>query len=129
MEPHSPLQSPEMTGRATRNRAPKTDGGASRTEVPAGDSPRGLRFERYYTTPGLDPFDMVEWELRDAVISNERGEKVFEQKGVEVPKFWSQTATNVVVSKYFRGQLGMPDRERSVRQLIGRVADTLAAWG
>ncbi|HEV8579078.1 MAG TPA: vitamin B12-dependent ribonucleotide reductase, partial [Thermoanaerobaculia bacterium] len=129
MEPHSPLQSPEMTGRATRNRASKTDGGASRTEVPAGDSPRGLRFERYYTTPGLDPFDMVEWELRDAVISNEKGEKVFEQKGVETPKFWSQTATNVVVSKYFRGHIGLPDRERSVRQLIGRVADTLAAWG
>jgi ribonucleoside-diphosphate reductase alpha chain len=97
--------------------------------VPAGDSPRGLRFERYYTTPGLDPFDMVEWELRDAVISNEKGEKVFEQKGVETPKFWSQTATNVVVSKYFRGHIGLPDRERSVRQLIGRVADTLAAWG
>jgi len=98
-------------------------------EVPEETPARGLHFERYYTTPGEDPFDAVEWELRDAVISNEKGEKVFEQKGVEMPKFWSQTATNVVVSKYFRGHIGSPDRERSVRQLIGRVADTLAAWG
>ncbi|HVR98221.1 MAG TPA: vitamin B12-dependent ribonucleotide reductase [Thermoanaerobaculia bacterium] len=90
---------------------------------------RGLHFERRYTTPGVDPYDTVEWEVRDAVISNEKGEKVFEQKGVEVPRFWSQTATNVVVSKYFRGQLGSPSRERSVRQLIGRVADTIAEWG
>ena len=63
----------------------------------------GIAFERYFSTPGLDPFDAVEWETRDALIGNEKGEKVFEQKGVEVPKFWSQTATNVVVSKYFRG--------------------------
>ncbi|HKI02022.1 MAG TPA: vitamin B12-dependent ribonucleotide reductase [Thermoanaerobaculia bacterium] len=99
-------------------------------EIPAEAVPaRGLHFERYYTTPGVDPFDTVEWELRDAVISNEKGEKVFEQKGVEMPKFWSQTATNVVVSKYFRGQIGSPDRERSVRQLIGRVVDTVAGWG
>ncbi|HEX7180642.1 MAG TPA: vitamin B12-dependent ribonucleotide reductase [Thermoanaerobaculia bacterium] len=90
---------------------------------------RGLRFERFFTTPGVHPYDTVEWELRDAVISNEKGEKIFEQRGVEVPKFWSQTATNVVVSKYFRGQLGSSQRERSVRQLIGRVADTIATWG
>ena len=88
-----------------------------------------LSFERRFTQPGVDPFDAVEWESRDAVIGNERGEKVFEQKGVEVPKFWSQTATNVVVSKYFRGHLGTPGRERSVRQLIGRVVDSMAAWG
>ncbi len=75
----------------------------------------GLRFERYFTTPGVDPFDAVEWELRDAVITDERGEKVFEQNGVEVPKTWSQTATNVVVSKYFRGQLGTPERETQRR--------------
>ncbi|HEV2851842.1 MAG TPA: vitamin B12-dependent ribonucleotide reductase [Thermoanaerobaculia bacterium] len=103
--------------------------GAAKAEAPAAEAARGLHFERYYTTPGVDPFDTVEWELRDAVISNEKGEKVFEQKGVEMPKLWSQTATNVVVSKYFRGQLGSPDRERSVRQLIGRVVDTLAGWG
>ncbi|HZI63407.1 MAG TPA: vitamin B12-dependent ribonucleotide reductase, partial [Thermoanaerobaculia bacterium] len=90
---------------------------------------RGLRIRRLLTTPGVHPFDAVEWESRDAVIGNERGEKVFEQTGVEVPKFWSQTATNVVVSKYFRGPLGTPQRETSVRQLIARVADTLARWG
>jgi ribonucleoside-diphosphate reductase alpha chain len=128
MEPHSPLHTDEVMSRSTRNRAPKASLETPKREVPAG-APVGLRFERYYTEPGVDPFDTVEWELRDAVISNERGEKVFEQKGVEMPKLWSQTATNVVVSKYFRGQLGMPDRERSVRQLIGRVVDTLAAWG
>jgi ribonucleoside-diphosphate reductase alpha chain len=94
-----------------------------------GTATSGLTFRRYYTKPGVDPFDAVEWELRDAVIGNEKGEKVFEQKGVEVPKSWSQTATNVVVSKYFRGHLGTPGRERSVRQLIGRVADTMATWG
>jgi len=88
---------------------------------------RGLRFERYYTRPGVSPFDEVEWETRDAVISNEKGEKVFEQQGVEIPSAWTQTATNVVVSKYFRGQLGTPERETSVRQLIGRVADTMTA--
>ena len=130
MEPHSPLHSEETRGRAIRNRAVAAAVGAPKTDVPAEAVPaRGLHFERYYTTPGVDPFDTVEWELRDAMISNEKGEKVFEQKGVEMPKSWSQTATNVVVSKYFRGQIGSPERERSVRQLIGRVADTVAGWG
>ncbi|MGE5234357.1 MAG: vitamin B12-dependent ribonucleotide reductase, partial [Acidobacteriota bacterium] len=95
----------------------------------AGSAGHGLHFERRYTVAGVHPFDAIEWEQRDAVIGNERGEKVFEQKGVEVPKFWSQTATNVVVSKYFRGPLGTPQRETSVRQLISRVADTIAGWG
>ncbi len=89
----------------------------------------GLSFTRRFTEPAVDPFDLVDWEVRDAVIGDERGNVVFEQKDVEVPKAWSQTATNVVVSKYFRGQLGTPGRETSVRQLIGRVADTLTAWG
>jgi len=96
---------------------------------PAADSARGLTFQRRYTTPGVHPFDSVEWEMRDAVIGNEKGEKIFEQCGVEVPKFWSQTATNVVVSKYFRGQLDTDERETSVRQLISRVADTMLGWG
>ena len=101
----------------------------SQGSVPVTEAARGLRFQRRYTTPGVHPYDTVEWELRDALITNERGEKIFEQRGVEVPKSWSQTATNVVVSKYFRGQLGAPERERSVRQLIGRVADTITTWG
>jgi ribonucleoside-diphosphate reductase alpha chain len=89
----------------------------------------GLEFPRVFTREGTDPFDEVEWELRAAVIGNERGEVVFEQRDVEIPAFWSQQATNIVVSKYFRGQLGTPARERSVRQLIGRVVTTITEWG
>jgi ribonucleoside-diphosphate reductase alpha chain len=89
----------------------------------------GLMIERYFTRPGVDPFDEVEWEIRSAVIGSEKGEIVFEQKDVEVPKFWSQTATNVVASKYFRGTLGTPERERSIKQLIGRVVRTIGGWG
>ena len=70
----------------------------------------GLEFPRYFTRPGVDPFDEVEWELRAAVIGNEKGEVVFEQRDVEIPRTWSQQATNIVVSKYFRGQIGTPDR-------------------
>ncbi|MGH9385263.1 MAG: vitamin B12-dependent ribonucleotide reductase [Vicinamibacterales bacterium] len=88
----------------------------------------GLEFPRFFTQPGEDPFDHVEWELRDAVIGNEKGHVVFEQRGVEMPKAWSQQATNIVVSKYFRGHVGSPDRERSVKQLIGRVVDTITDW-
>ena len=76
----------------------------------------GLDFPRYFTLPGVDPFDEVEWETRAAVIGNEKGKVVFEQRDVEIPKAWSQQATNIVVSKYFRGQLGTPERESSVRQ-------------
>jgi ribonucleoside-diphosphate reductase alpha chain len=88
----------------------------------------GLEFPRFFTREGLDPFDEVEWELRSALIGNEKGAVVFEQRDVEIPKFWSQQATNIVVSKYFRGTLGTPDREHSVRQLIGRVVDTITGW-
>lgn len=90
---------------------------------------RGLRFERYFTKPSVHPFDEIEWELRTASISNERGEKIFEQKDVEVPKTWSMTATNVVVSKYFYGPMGTLQREKSVRQLIDRIAKTYYDWG
>src|SRR5918993_5330839 len=89
---------------------------------------QGLDFPRYFTLPGVDPFDEVEWEIRSAVIGNEKGKVVFEQRDVEIPKFWSQQATNIVVSKYFRGQMDTPERERSVRQLIGRVVDTITGW-
>src|SRR5262245_38205195 len=74
----------------------------------------GLAFPRFFTEAGVDPFGEVEWERRTAVIGNERGEVVFEQTDVEIPKFWSQQATNIVVSKYFRGQIGLPEREHSV---------------
>ena len=76
-------------------------------EAPATAAP-GLEFPRYFTRPGVDPFDEVEWELRSAIIGNEKGHVVFEQRDVEIPKAWSQQATNIVVSKYFRGQMGSP---------------------
>src|SRR5687768_12356565 len=96
--------------------------------VQTGASIPGLEFERYFSREGVDPFDEIEWEMRSAIIGNEKGENVFEQRDVEIPKTWSQTATNIVVSKYFRGQLGAPERERSVKQLIGRVVDTITGW-
>jgi ribonucleoside-diphosphate reductase alpha chain len=83
---------------------------------------------RYFTIPGRDPFDEIEWELRDALIPGKDG-PAFEQRGVEFPKFWSQTATNIVAQKYFRGRLSSPERERSVKQMIGRVVDTIGGWG
>ena len=94
-------------------------------EVPEAE---GLEFPRVFGRAGVDPFDDILWENRSAVIANERGKTVFEQHDVEIPKFWSQQATNIVVSKYFRGQMRSPQRERSVRQLIGRVVDTIAGW-
>ena len=87
-----------------------------------------LEVKRYFSSPGTHPFDAVEWELRDAHIGH--GDRVaFEQKDVEFPASWSQNATNIVAQKYFRGQIGHPARERSVKQMIGRVAGTIAAWG
>jgi ribonucleoside-diphosphate reductase alpha chain len=93
------------------------------------DLREGLRIVRRFTEPGVHPYDEIEWELRDAVITNERGEVAFEQRNVEVPKTWSQLATNVVAQKYFRGPVGTPEREHSVRQLIDRVARTATRWG
>ena len=89
----------------------------------------GLEFRRHFSRSGSDPFDEIEWESRSAVIGNEQGDLVFEQRDVEIPAFWSQQATNIVVSKYFRGVLGTPARERSVKQLIGRVVKTITEWG
>jgi ribonucleoside-diphosphate reductase alpha chain len=83
---------------------------------------------RFFTIPERDPFEEVEWELRDARIAGREG-PAFEQKDVEFPKFWSQTATNIVAQKYFRGRMSSPERERSVKQMIGRVVDTIGGWG
>jgi ribonucleoside-diphosphate reductase alpha chain len=91
-------------------------------------SGRALTIERLFTEPGTHPFDAVEWEVRDARIGH--GDRVaFEQKDVEFPKSWSQNATNIVAQKYFRGQLGSPERESSVREMISRVAGTITGWG
>jgi ribonucleoside-diphosphate reductase alpha chain len=103
--------------------------GASFDGTDANGKPtKGLTFERRWTRPGVHPYDEITWEYRTAGISSETGKSVFEQKDVEVPNFWSQLATNVVVSKYFRGHLGTPERETSVKQLIDRVVNTIAAW-
>src|SRR6266536_3366574 len=92
------------------------------------DEDAHLGVRRFFTIPGRDPFDEIEWELRDALIPGRDG-AVFEQRGVEFPRFWSQTATNIVAQKYFRGKLSSPQRERSVKQMIGRVVETITAWG
>src|SRR6266566_1961060 len=89
----------------------------------------GLEFQRKFTDGKVSPFDAVEWERRVALIGNEKGKTIFRQENVEVPKGWSQTATNIVASKYFHGKLNTPEREGSVRQLIGRVVNTIVAWG
>jgi ribonucleoside-diphosphate reductase alpha chain len=92
------------------------------------DEASRLGVRRFFTIPGRDPFDEIEWETRDALIPGRNG-PAFEQRGVEFPKFWSQTATNIVAQKYFRGRLSSPERESSVKQMIGRVVDTAVAWG
>ncbi len=118
---------------------PRTPMGASAGTHSSGPAPcrnrggfapgPGLVVERRFTEPGDHPFDRIEWDRRTAGISTEKGEAVFEQENVEVPRAWSQTATNIVAQKYFRGTLGTPQREHSVRQLIGRVVGAIAHWG
>ncbi|MEK7094568.1 MAG: vitamin B12-dependent ribonucleotide reductase [Patescibacteria group bacterium] len=90
---------------------------------------KGISFNRHFTSRGVHPFEKINWEMRTAVIQNEKGKLIFEQKNVEVPEFWSQTATNIVASKYFSGKIGEANRETSARQLISRVAHTMADWG
>ncbi len=90
---------------------------------------KGVEIPRFFSHEGVHPFDEIAWQKRSATIANERGEVIFEQKDVEIPASWSQLATNVVVSKYFRGHLDTPDRETSVKQLIGRVVDRIHEWG
>jgi ribonucleoside-diphosphate reductase alpha chain len=110
-------------------RASRSGGRRARPAAKAADPGQGITIPRRWTTAGKDPLEQVAWDLRAALISGEKGEVVFEQKDVEVPVFWSQLATNVVASKYFRGPLEDPSREHSVKQLIGRVAYTIAGWG
>ena len=85
---------------------------------------KGLEFRRYFSREGVSPYDGIEWEYRTAAITSESGEVIFEQRNVEVPKNWSMTATNIVASKYFHGKRGTPERETSVRQLVGENAES-----
>ncbi|MEX0952480.1 MAG: vitamin B12-dependent ribonucleotide reductase [Nitriliruptoraceae bacterium] len=99
-------------------------------EAVGGERGLGLRVDRWFTTPDRHPYDELDWELRDAVLTNWRdGSVSFEQRGVDFPSSWSMMATQIVTQKYFRGTLGTPERERSVRQMIDRVADTITGWG
>ena len=110
---------------ALHGKSPETQASADT----AGSARKGLVFQRYFTSGKMSPFDAVEWEKRTALIGNEKGVTIFRQDGIEVPKSWSQTATNIVASKYFHGKPGSPEREGSVRQLIGRVVNTIVRWG
>jgi ribonucleoside-diphosphate reductase alpha chain len=108
-----------------------TQAPAEAQETPANtvvDAEASVTPRRFFTIPGRDPFDEIEWELRDALIPG-KGAPAFEQRNVEFPKFWSQTATNIVAQKYFRGRMSSPDRETSVKQMIGRIVDTIGRWG
>jgi ribonucleoside-diphosphate reductase alpha chain len=108
---------------------PALNGKAVEAKTSRGLVQTGLVFQRYFTDGKTPPFEAVEWEKRTALIGNEKGVTIFRQEDVEVPKNWSQTATNIVTSKYFHGKPGTSDREGSVRQLISRVANTIVRWG
>ena len=113
---------------ATAEQAQVTEKAADEVVNTVVDAETSVAPQRYFTVPGIDPFDAIEWELRDAHIPGKDG-PTFEQEDVEFPKFWSQTATNIVAQKYFRGRMASPERERSVKQMIGRVVDTIGGWG
>src|SRR5579875_849825 len=103
---------------------------ASQAKSPSSPfSPGALRFGRYFSRPNVSPYDEVQWERRTAAITDASGKTIFEQKEVEVPADWSMTATNIVASKYLHGQMGTSERETGVRQLVGRVAETIRDWG
>jgi ribonucleoside-diphosphate reductase alpha chain len=98
--------------------------------APKAEVSAGLKVERYFTHKGKHPFDEIEWETRTAEIKDfKTGKSSFKQEDLEFPQFWSQRATDIVASKYFRGLMGTPRREYSVKQLIGRIVDTLTGWG
>src|SRR6202047_97878 len=106
-----------------------TQSAASKPAVNKKKKAQGLTFRRFFTKPGVSPYSEVEWELRNAQITDSQGGMIFEQKNVEVPKDWSMTATNIVASKYLHGPIGTDERETGVRQLVARVAETIRDWG
>ena len=101
----------------------------SKPENQADRERRGLAINTRFCPTDVEPFETVAWDLRTAAIKGEGGEVLFEQTNCEVPAHWSQLATNVVVSKYFYGEVNTPEREHSVKQLIHRVCRTIADWG
>jgi ribonucleoside-diphosphate reductase alpha chain len=124
------MSTTEKEGKKTAQAGPTAS--ENETASPLSARPRSLRgltIRRVYSDPSVSPYEAVEWELRTAAITSEKGETIFEQKNVEVPRSWSQTSTNIVAQKYFHGRIGMPERESSVRQLIERVAATITGYG
>jgi ribonucleoside-diphosphate reductase alpha chain len=115
-----------MASAAGQTKAPDPTGAEVVNTVVQEGASLGVR--RFFTIPGRDPFDEIEWEPRTALIPGKDG-PAFEQKDVEFPRFWSQTATNIVAQKYFRGRMSSPEREHSVKQMVGRVVDTISGWG
>jgi ribonucleoside-diphosphate reductase alpha chain len=111
------------------SKATTVDATAASPAIPNKKSAPGLSFRRFFTKPGVSPYDELEWDLRLAQITDSQGGVIFEQKDVEVPKDWSMTATNIVASKYLHGKVGTPERETGVRQLVTRVAETIRNWG
>src|SRR5215469_15353900 len=101
----------------------------SAASVSASSAQGGLTFSRRFSTAGVSPYEELQWERRTASITDSKGNSIFEQKDVEVPIDWSMTATNIVASKYLHGQMGTPERETGVRQLVSRVAETIRNWG
>src|ERR1700676_985461 len=97
--------------------------------VPVNKKAPGLSFCRFFTKPGVNPYDEVEWDLRLAQITDAQGNVIFEQKDVEIPKDWSMTATNIVASKYLHGKVGTPERETGVRQLVTAAPEPIPDWG
>ena len=118
----------EQMATAKQAEAPKVETTPEEIVNTVVDSEASVAPGRFFTIPGRDPFEEVEWELRHAHIPGKDG-PAFEQKDVEFPKFWSQTATNIVAQKYFRGRMSSPERERSVKQMVGRIVDTIGGWG
>jgi len=124
------MSTTEKEGKKTAQAGPAASENETASPINARPrSLRGLTIRRVYSDPSVSPYEAVEWELRTAAITSEKGETIFEQKNVEVPRSWSQTATNIVAQKYFHGRLGMPERESSIKQLIERVAATITGYG
>src|SRR3989440_3610908 len=119
----SPMQELKPTTANSPAATPASPAATSNKKAP------GLSFRRFFTKPGVSPYDELEWDLRLAQITDAQGNVIFEQKNVEVPKDWSMTATNIVASKYLHGKIGSPERESGVRQLVGRVVETIRNWG
>jgi ribonucleoside-diphosphate reductase alpha chain len=118
----------EATRKSATFASPDTAHGAGHVH-PATTSTTALRFPRFFSRATVSPYDELQWERRTAAITDAGGKTIFEQKDVEVPVDWSMTATNIVASKYLHGQIGTPERETGVRQLVGRVAETIRDWG